>query len=65
MDAMVLVISTPPNNTESLHLQWRHNERLTIIYPTVYSGTGERKYQSSASLAFVIEIHRWPGTNGK
>ena len=26
----------------------------------VYSGTNERKHQSSASLAFVREIHRWP-----
>ena len=33
---------------------------LTIVYSTVYSGTDERKYQSSASLAFVCGIHRWP-----
>ena len=33
---------------------------LTIVYPTFYSGTDQRKYQSSASLAFVREIHRWP-----
>ena len=26
---------------------------LTIVHSTVYSGTDERKYQSSASLAFV------------
>ena len=32
----------------------------TIVYATVYSGTDERKHQSSASLAFVREIHRWP-----
>ena len=25
---------------------------LAIVYPTVYSGTDQRKYQSSASLAF-------------
>ena len=31
---------------------------LTIVYPTVYSGTDLRKYQSSASLAFVRAIHR-------
>ena len=33
---------------------------LTIVYTTVYSGTDQRKQQSSASLAFVWEIHRWP-----
>ena len=33
---------------------------LTIVYSTVYSGTYERKHQSSASLAFVRGIHRWP-----
>ena len=30
----------------------------TIVYSTVYSGTDERKYQRSASLAFVKVIHR-------
>ena len=33
---------------------------LTIVYSTVYSGTDKRKHQSSASLAFVGGIHRWP-----
>ena len=33
---------------------------LTIVYSTVHSGTDQRKHQSSASLAFVWEIHRWP-----
>ena len=33
---------------------------LTIVYSSVYSGSDERKHQSSASLAFVREIHRWP-----
>ena len=33
---------------------------LTIVYPTVYSGTDQRKHQSSASLAFVGGIHWWP-----
>ena len=48
-------------------LQWRHNERDCIsnhqphyFCPTVYSGAGLRKHQSSASLAFVRGIHRWP-----
>ena len=33
---------------------------LTIVYSTVYSVADRRKHQSSASLAFVRGIHRWP-----
>ena len=33
---------------------------LTIVYSNVYSGADQRKHQSSASLAFVRGIHRWP-----
>ena len=33
---------------------------LTIVYSAVYSGTDQRKHQSSASLAFVRGIHRGP-----
>ena len=33
---------------------------LTIVYSTVYSSVDQRKHQSSTSLAFVREIHRWP-----
>ena len=33
---------------------------LTMVYSTVYSGADQRKHQSSASLAFVRGIHRWP-----
>ena len=33
---------------------------LTIVYSIVYSGVDQRKHQSSASLAFVSGIHRWP-----
>ena len=33
---------------------------LTIVYSIDYAGTGQRKHQSSASLAFVRGIHRWP-----
>ena len=32
---------------------------LTIVY-SVYSRADQRKHQSSASLAFVLGIHRWP-----
>ena len=33
---------------------------LMTVYSTVYSGADQRKYQSSASLAFVRGIHRSP-----
>ena len=33
---------------------------ITIVYFTVYSGADQRKHQSSASLASVRGIHRWP-----
>ena len=33
---------------------------LTIVYSTVYSDADQRKHQSSASLAFVLEIHQGP-----
>ena len=33
---------------------------LTGVYSTVYSGADQGKHQSSASLAFVWGIHRWP-----
>ena len=33
---------------------------LTIVYSSVYSGADQRKHQSSASLAFVRGIQRWP-----
>ena len=33
---------------------------LTIVYSNVYSDADHRKHQSSASLAFVRGIHRWP-----
>ena len=33
---------------------------ITTVYSIVCSGTNQRKYQSSVSLAFVRGIHRWP-----
>ena len=33
---------------------------LTIVYSTIYSSPNQRKHQSSASVAFVREIHWWP-----
>ena len=33
---------------------------IKIVFSTVYSGADQSKYQSSASLAFVRGINRWP-----
>ena len=33
---------------------------ITIVYSAVYPCADQRKHQSSASLAFVRGIHRWP-----
>ena len=33
---------------------------VSTVYPNVCSGTGQIKHHSSASLAFVRVIHRWP-----
>ena len=33
---------------------------VSIVYSTVCSGADQRKHQSSASLAYVRGIHRWP-----
>ena len=33
---------------------------LTIVCSNVYSGADQRKHHSSAALAFVRGIHRWP-----
>ena len=38
---------------------------LTIVYSTVYSGADQIKYQSSAYLACVRVIHRWPVNSRK
>ena len=41
--------------------RWRLNSPVSpVFYSTVYSGAYQRKHQSSASLAFVWGIHRWP-----
>ena len=33
---------------------------VSVVYSTVVSDADQRKHQSSASLAFVWGIHRWP-----
>ena len=48
-------------------IRWRHNEWVgvsntssMIVCANVYSGADHRKHQSSSSMAFVREFHRWP-----
>ena len=43
-------------------MPWRLKSPDSRLFtqPTVYPGTDQRKHQSSASLAFVRGIHRWP-----
>ena len=36
---------------------------IMIVYPTVYTGADQRNHQSSASLAFVRGIRRWPANS--
>ena len=36
---------------------------VSIVCSTVGAGADQRKYQVSASLAFVRGIHRWPASN--
>ena len=62
----------PQPNTNRVHISWDHYgdvimgaiasqiTRLIIVYSTVYSDAGQRKHQSSASLAIVWGIHRGP-----
>ena len=40
--------------------RWRLKSPASQLFTTVYSGADQRKHQSSASLAFVRGIHRWP-----
>ena len=56
-------------NSLKIKLQWRYNEpdgisdlrsASRLFTQRVYSGADQRKHQSSASLAFVLGIHRWP-----
>ena len=37
-----------------------HIAGVSMVCSTVYSGADQRKHQTSASLAFVRRIHRWP-----
>ena len=45
------------------HLYIESGPSLTSVYPTVYSGADQRKYLSSASLAYERGIHWWPANS--
>ena len=46
---------------DPITLQWRQSTLASQITSlTIYSGTDQRKHQSSASLAFMRGIHLWP-----
>ena len=62
-NSMMSVSSTVKNKHYSdviMRVMASHITSLTTVYSTVYSGTVQRKHQSSASLAFERGIHRWP-----
>ena len=48
------------SNDVIMDMMASQNTSLTIVYSTIYSGTNQRKHQSSPSVAFVMGIHRWP-----
>ena len=59
--------SVSHNKETHFYLQWRHNEHDDVsnhhpheFYSTFHSGAGQLNHQSSASLAFLWRINRWP-----
>ena len=61
------VIRPQPFNPLRITLQWCQMAAMAsqitgvlVVCLTICSGTDQRKHQSSASLPFVREIHRWP-----
>ena len=55
-----LRISHRHYNDVIMSMMASHITSLTIVYSTIYSGADQREHQSSASLAFVWGILRWP-----
>ena len=58
-----------PNSRQAITAAYIHYDdvimstlasRITTVFLIVYSCADQRKHQSSASLAFVRGIHRWP-----
>ena len=73
MQLRLFPIKTVKLQKNSVHISWdiHYNDVImdtvasqitsfTIVYSIVYSDADQRKYQSSASLAFVRGIHRRP-----
>ena len=69
--AASIMTSIPGTQNNYTTVQWHYNDVImgtiaslitsfTIVYWSVYLGADQRKHQSSASLAFVRGIHRWP-----
>ena len=63
----ILLLNRRGNSAVTLSLRWRHNghDGVSNHQPREcllnrFSGADQRKHQSSASLAFVRGIHRWP-----
>ena len=57
---MVCVVSLAHYNDIIMSAMASRITSLTTVFSIVYSGADQRKHQSSASLAFVWGIHRWP-----
>ena len=59
---MIIVTSAPNFHYDDVIMTRLASQitSLTVVYSIVYSGVNQRKHQSSASLAFVREIHRGP-----
>ena len=49
-----------PNGDITMSTMASQITSVSIVYSTVCSDRDQRKHQSSASLAFVPGIHRWP-----
>ena len=56
----MLVVALPHYNDVIMGPIVSQIASLTIVYSIVYSDADQRKYQSSASLAFVRGNHRFP-----
>ena len=62
MDWKSIILHMKPSHYDDVIMTMLASQitSLTVVYSIVYSGVNQRKHQSSASLAFVREIHRGP-----
>ena len=60
---MLNVLSNMHNNVVIMSVITSQITSRTIVYSAVHSGAHQRKHESSALLAFVRGIHRWPGNS--